>query len=67
MNRNIYLDPLEEMSNLMLVNKSPLAEYVKVVTLSRMMMKIEDIYNPKMNEHPYIFTEKLIKETILMI
>jgi len=64
MDRKLYLEPLEEMKKIMIGKNSPLAEYIKVLLLARIMMKIEDIYEPQMDNHPYPFTAKLINETI---
>ena len=47
MDRSIYLSQLDILKETMQGKNSKLAEYGKVIALSRMMMKIEDIYDLK--------------------
>jgi len=66
MNRSRYLEPLSEMKTIMQGKKSPLAEYIKVLLLSRLMMVLENIYDAEAEEHPYQYTKDLINETIML-
>lgn len=63
-----YKDKLDELEIIMGNNNpSPFNNFVKVLCLTTMNMRYENVaFNSNLEENPYVLTEKIINETIIM-
>ena len=63
-----YTDKLDELEIIMGNNNpSPFNNFVKVLCLTTMNMRYENVaFNSNLEEHPYVLTEKIINDTIIM-
>jgi ubiquinone/menaquinone biosynthesis C-methylase UbiE len=68
MEKTCYTNKLNELETIMDNNKpSPFNNFIKVFCLTTMNMRYENVaFNSNIEEHPYVLTEKIINETILM-
>ena len=63
----IYLEDLDKLTTLMdTSNKTPFTNFCKVIVLTTMNMRYEKVAfnNEPQQEHPYIATSKIIKDSI---
>ena len=61
--KSIYLEPLSEMKKIMQSENSPLAEFAKVLFLSRLIMRIE-LTDEELCNPPFPYVANLINETV---
>jgi len=68
MEKICYMNKLNELEIIMdNNNSSPFNNFVKVLCLTTMNMRYENVaFNSNLEEHPYVITEKIIDETIIM-
>ena len=68
MEKTCYTNKLDELEIIMDNNKpSPFNNFVKILCLTTMNMRYENVaFNSNLEEHPYVLTEKIINETIIM-